>query len=363
MSNVVRFAPRPAPAPASGGLAALLQCFAQFRRREGDAFWLKENAELLSILAATGQRPGAAALAPYADFHAGIEAQIAFYPQYYRMLLGITLSLEALGMPGDKSAALADWIVAEGLIETEVNDLQRAESRYLLARAGQQVDLPGLDDRLLGFLSRPATFALPNPRAGYDLLHVVFYLSHYGQRALALPPAAQESLMRLGNQAWLDQNGDLLAEVCLALHFAGLPLPALWRGFVVAESAEFRLEAEPCADSSDAYHNFLVNRWLLATIEESVFGDHFKAGPMRVFLSRPLISPLREWSQALLSVPQRRADWGAMRAACAPRLSPRALAVADQAAAASPGFADFFAEFARAGQVGPAPFGRRRVGA
>lgn len=361
MSNVVRFAAR--MQPASGGMPALVENFARWRRREGDAFWLKENAELLSILAATGQRPGAAALAPYRGFYDGIETQIAFHPQYYRMLLGITLSLEALGMPGQKSAGLAEWIVAQGLMETEVNDLQRAESRYLLARAGQVVQEPGLDARLMRFISRPASFALPNPRAAYDLLHVVFYLSHYGAQPLSLPAPARESLLRLGNLAWLDQNGDLLAEVCLALHYAGCEMPALWLAFLRAESARFQLQHETCVDSSDAYHNYLVNHWLLATIGEKAFGDRYQVGAMRVQLTKPQMTPLREWSLALSGLAPRSADWATMRAACGSRLSGGALALADQAAAQSPGFAAFFADFARAAAPGGPVGGLRRAGA
>ncbi|SEM78716.1 hypothetical protein SAMN04488103_10276 [Gemmobacter aquatilis] len=367
MSNVVRFAthtrsPRAAQAP--GALAPLLTSFAQHRRREGDAFWLKENAELLGILAACGTRLPDLALAVYQPFHDAIETQIAFYPQYYRMLLGLTLSLETLGLAGGKSAALAAWIVAQGWPESEVNDLQRAETRYLLARAGQVIDEPGLDARLMRFLSRPAVFALPNPRAAYDLLHVIFYLSHYGQRPLDLPEPARLSLLHLGCLAHLEQNGDLLAEVCLALRFTGQPQPASWRAFCEAEASAFRVERGACEDSSDAYHNYLVNQWLLSVNGATAFCEHFVAGPMRIRLDKPLISPLREWSQALLSLGEgRSADWPEMRIRCAPHLSGRALELADQGAADSPGFETFFAAFARASTPVRAAPHSLRVGA
>lgn len=363
MSNVVRFASHARAAAAPGQIAPLLAGFARHRRRAGDAFWLKENAELLGILAACGRRLPELALAVYEPFYDGIETQIAFHPQYYRMLLSLTLSLEALGHPGRKSAALADWIVAAGWPQTEVNDLQRAETRLLLARAGQTVDMPGLDDRLLAFAAQSETFAIPNPRAAYDLLHVVFYLSDYGRRPLDLPQAACDSLHLLGCLAHLEANGDLLAEVCLALRFAGLPQPPLWLDHVMAEAPRFRIEPVAEGASSDAYHNFLVNRWLIEANGGQGFSDAYPVGPMQFTLPRPMISPLREWSQALLGLgADRRPDYAAMRAACAPQLSPQALAQAD-AGAALPQFARFFAAFARAlpPVAGRAPL--RQVGA
>ncbi len=367
MSNVVRFAHHAAQsrgASGQGGLAPLLACFAHHRRHLGDAFWLKENAEVLNILVATGRRLPELALAVYQPFYEGIEAQIGFYPQYYRMLLSVTQSLEALGYPGRKSEALAAWIVAQGWPEIEVNDLQRAETRYLLGRAGQTAADDGLDDRLIRFMSRPATFAVPNPRAAYDMLHAIFYLSHYGRRPLDLPAAALTSLQMCGALAHLDQDGDLLAEVCLALRYCGQPLPPLWLDLLRHEARSFKIDVASCSDSADAYHNFLVNQWLLETIGDTAFGDIFYAGPMRFILPRPLISPLREWSQALLALgSDRRADWAAMRSACAPRLSAAAVAVADAGAEGSPGFEAFFAHFARSAQPFAGPTKLVRIGA
>lgn len=352
MSNVVslaRLSRNARPSLSPGGLAPLLAAFAHHRRRQGDAWWLKENAELLGILSALNRRLPELALSVYQPFHEGAAEQMAFHPQYYRLILGVVTALEDLGYPGDLGPRLAEWIVAEGWIDSEVNDLQRAEVRHLLARAGQQVTAEGLDARLLAFLSRPATFAIPNPRAAYDMLHVVFYLSDYGRRAITLPEAAVQSLHVLGCLAHLEQNTDLLAEVCIALHYAGQAQPALWRDFLQAEARNFRIEPVACVDSADGYHNYLVNQWLIGTNAGIAFDAAFGAGPMSFRHSAPMISPLREWSQALLALGARRSsDWAEMRAACADRLSSGALSVADAGAAAAPEFQRFFAAFARA---------------
>lgn len=352
MSNVVslaRLSRNARPSVTPGGLAPVLAAFAHHRRRPGDAWWLKENAELLGILSALNRRLPELALSVYQPFYEGAADQLAFHPQYYRLILSVVTALEDLGYPGDLGPRLAEWIVSEGWIDSEVNDLQRAEVRHLLARAGQRVTVEGLDARLMAFLSRPATFAMPNPRAAYDMLHVVFYLSDYGRRPLQLPEVAVQSLHFLGCLAHLEQNADLLAEVCIALRYAGEAQPALWQEFLAAEARSFRIEPSACLDSSDAYHNYLVNQWLIGTNGAIAFDAAFGAGPMSFRLSVPMISPLREWSQALLALgPRRSVSWEEMRAACAPRLSPEALAVADAGAEAGPEFRSFFAAFTRA---------------
>lgn len=380
MSNVVSFASlaRAArPLAPARGLAPLLNAFAHQRRRLGDAYWLKENAELLGILAALGQRLTQDELAIYQPFLDRAEGMIGFHPQYYRTILGVVTALEGLGHPGTLGARISDRVLAEGWIDTEVNDLQRAEVRHLLARNGRVVEVEGLDARLMRFATRPATFALPNPRAAYDLLHAVFYLSDYGRRPLDLPEAAVQSLLYLGCLAHLEQNGDLLAEVLLALRYCGQPMPPLWLAQVQAETQAFRIETQPCRDSSDAYHIFLVNQWLIGTIGGSAFGvPSFGPGrtnnltnsltntmsPMSFRLARAVISPLREWSQALDRLGDRRCtDWMRLRALCAPHLSEQALAIADAGAEGSPGFAGFLASFARAGRLGAAPEPRREM--
>lgn len=357
MSNIVRFAQRARaahPAAASGGIAPLLASFAHHRRQPGDAYWLKENGELLGVLSALNRRLPELALSVYQPFVEGAADMVAFHPQYARLILNLITSLEDLGYPGGLGARLADWMLDQGLVDAEVNDLQRAELRFLMARHGRTVAFEGLDERLTRFMSRPETFAIPNPRAAYDLLHAVFYLSDYGRKPLKLQPAVVESLLMLGSLSHLEGNGDLLGEVCLALHYAGEVLPPLWLRHLRAENTAFRISPGTCPDSSDCYHIFLVNQWLFGTIEDRAFGDAYSGGPMSIQLNRPAISPLREWSQALRAQGNRRsADWSMMRSLCRDQVSENALARADLGAAESPMFDRFFARFARASRPVP----------
>jgi len=332
-------------------LAPLLTSFAQHRRQEGDVFWLKENAELLSILAASGRGVPEAALAVYQPFYDRIDTRLVFFPQYYRFFMSIALSLEALGFRGGKSALMAQWLVREGWADAEISDMQRAEARYLIEMAGaepEHVDA-GLDGRLHRFLSRATTFAVPNRRAAYELTHIVFYLSRYGQIDPKLPQAAARSLANAGTLAFLEQNLDLLAEVCVALHYARLPIPEGWLAWLRQDAAAIKVVAG--AQGEDDYHTYFVCHWLFATLGLPSFDQIYYAGAM-MFQPTPVVqSPLRGMSQALLALEGARSDdWAAMRKVCVAGLSDGAHEVLCAAEAAVDGFDAFFADFARARQ-------------
>ena len=104
MSNVIPFSV-PLANLQSGRIEAMIKCFATQRRFGDDVFWLKENAELLTILYSSGLTVDAAQLAPYREFYAGIEKRILFFLLYYRFLLSITQDLEALGLGRGKEVA------------------------------------------------------------------------------------------------------------------------------------------------------------------------------------------------------------------------------------------------------------------
>lgn len=351
MSNVISMATARRPKAASG-LAALLASFAQHRRAETDPFWLKENAEVLGILAAIGQRPDPQALRVYANIYADLPARLSFFPQYYRMLLGLALSLEALGMPGNLSQSMGAWIAREGLVAAETSDVQRAEARYLLQRCGQGIGVAaeGLDARLHHFIDRPATFALPNQKAAYELVHLLFYLSHYGEMRPDLPQGAERALRNAGTIALLEQNSDLLAEVCIARHYAGFAVPEPWK--IMVQRQETGLQLSSGSNLNDSYHNFLVNQWLFGTIADASFGHAYPTGPIRFDYNLHKAVPLREMSHALLALGEARSgEWAVMRAICAQNLSHEATDVLVEAEAADPQFEDFFADFARARRI------------
>ncbi|WP_370302607.1 hypothetical protein [Pseudooceanicola sp.] len=356
MSNVIRLTLPTRRQSRQDRLATLVESFAFHRRNQGDVFWLKENAELLNILEATGEQPHLAALAPHQPFYADVEGRLAFFPQYYRFILSICLDLEDLGLPGTKGAALVDWAAREGLVHGELSDLQRAEARRLMLRRG--VDpLPqdtGLDARLRGFIGRPATFAVPNRKAAYELTHIVFYLSDYGRRDPGLSAAALTSLEFAGILAFLDQNADLLAEICIALHYAGqIPSP-IWEGWLARRTRSFAIHGGPQADVADDYHEYFVCNWALALSGRAAFDTGLPGGRMALRrAARP--GPLRMISECLYRLDgRRRDDWQVMRPLIAADLDAEGHHILTTAEQSSDRFAAFFAGFARARACGMA---------
>ena len=352
MSNIITLNAPPRRQRLSERTGALIDCFARQRRIMDDVFWLKENAELLNILECTGQAVSLDALGPHGEFYAALPDRITFFPQYYRFLLSIGLDLEDLGMPGDQMEGLCAWVAGQGLAEAELSDLQRAEARRLLARRGCATKAAdaGLDDRLRAFINRPATFALPNKKAAYELTHIVFYLSEYGRRDPHLDANALISLEYAGILAHLDQNMDLLEEICVALRQAGQTPSPLWERAVRSNLAALNVMETDDVPLSDAYHEYLVSSWALAAMGHDDSGDAVPRARC-VFLREPASAgALRPLSAALLALTgARNGDWAAMQDSLYAMLDDSSAAVLHDTAEASAQFAAFFEGFARAG--------------
>lgn len=350
MSNIITFRPKPKPTRAStfGALAACVM----HRRSQNDVYWLKENAELLNLMVALQSREVEGVLPLYAAFYDGIEDRLRFYPQYYRFFLSMCLDLEDLGMAGRKGQALCDWAAYEGLVETELSDLQRAEARRLLNRRGAapavgQGDLGG---RLRRFVDRAETFAVPNRKAAYELTHVIFYLSDYGHRDPGLGTQARLSLEYAGLLAFLDRDHDLLAEVCCAIRFCGGRPSPLWEAEVASAHRQIApLESIGAGTGADGYHAYLVTGWAAAVAERDSFAVTLP-DPCAGFTDpRPRSGALRALSVGLLELGKaRRGQWGRMRGRLMSGLPQGCRDLLEQAEQSSPHFGSFFEGFARA---------------
>ena len=355
MTNVIHLTPPSRINPQEARLGALLSCFADHRRHRDDVFWLKENAEVLSILEATGTRPGDAALDAYAEFYQTVEKRLRFFPQYYRFFLSITLDLEDLGVQGDHGERIVDWACAQDLPRAELSDLQRMEAQRLMARRDvtpKGCD-PTLEDRVRYFMARSETFALPNKKAAYELSHLVFYLSEYGRCDPQLDADAKRSLHFAGILAFIEQNADLLGEICIALHFAGEMPPQLWTDWLTRETSLFTITDGSSVSVQDDYHEFLVCNWHQAMIGDAAFAKGFVDDRMRFDHSVYRATPMREMSEAMFSLDDARSgDWISMRLQMEDRLSPEAMQVLEQAETSSQHFEAFFHGFARADMSG-----------
>ncbi|MEP5730234.1 MAG: hypothetical protein ABJL67_12800 [Sulfitobacter sp.] len=350
MSNVIAFQPK-TTFTKMPTLEALMGAVTTQRRPADDVYWLKENAELLSVLHATKEPVTSVLLEGYDTFYRGIEEKLRFYPQYYRFFLSLCLDLEDLGFDGCKGEALCNWAATTGLAEAELSDLQRAEARRLLARrrAAEPVSQGDLGDRLRQFAERPKTFALPNKKAGYELTHIVFYLSEYGQRDPELGPEALRSLEYTGLVAYLDQNHDLLAEICTALRYAGAEPSPIWSQAVAhAHNSLAPVPASEMALAQDAFHAYLVTGWAQRVAQAPAFDVEWPQGATRFARRLPVVSALRPLSECLFDLGGTRSgDWSGMRGRVVPYLDTDARVILQQAEASSPEFGAFFEEFAR----------------
>lgn len=334
---------------------ALIASFAQHRRFGDDVFWLKENAELLNILECSGEQLDEQALGFHQGFYDQVEKRLGFFPQYYRFLLSICLDLEDLGMPGNKGAALCDWVATEGLADTELSDLQRFEACRLMMRRGidPQPDDTGLENRLRGFMDRSDTFAMPNKKAAYELSHIVFYLSEYGRRDPELSEAAITSLEFAGLLAYLEQNADLLAEICVSLRFAGKTPSPVWEEWIQRETHRFTISSGPQVSAQDDYHDFFVCNWLMSVTGQDAFVKDTSFDRMSFQRAESYTGPLRDMSECMFRLEdQRSSDWQVMRPFVQETLTEIGYDILTEAENSSDKFDEFFAGFARTGLRG-----------
>lgn len=329
--------------------SALVASFARHRRGAEDVFWLKENAELLNVLATTGATLSPQGLDVFRRFYDSAEDRLRFFPQYYRFILSICLDLEDLGLDGTIGTSLCNWVQANGLVQSELSDLQRAEASRLVARRGGTGCDAALEERLIRFISHAETFAVPNKKAAYELTHIVFYLSEYGRESLQLPARAVTSLEYAGLMAYLDQDVDLLAEVCVALRFAGRTPSDVWEDWLAHALGGFVLKSVVGAPAQDAYHEYLVTSWWAVLAGLSGFPGTPQSGAVEIHRHNAARGPLRAMSELMYQLgPARSGDWRQMRIILEQALPPEHRPILDGAAQSSAQFETFFEGFSRA---------------
>jgi len=353
MGQVLSFSLAQARKPESP-IPGLLESFGSFRKDRLNVLWLKENAELLNVLKTTGSKIKSEVMEPLFPFYEGSLRHLNFFRQYYRFILSICLDLEDLGLPGTRGEVMADWVARRAVGVSEMSDLQRAEARRLLARRGIELaGVDGLDDRLRAFMRQSDEFAVPNRKAAYELTHVVFYLTEYGRRPLQLEPEEWQSLLFAGLVAYLDQDVDLLSEICIAMRFCNETPPAEWQAWLDRQLHGFSLTPTRGWVGNDDYHPYLMCNWFQLVVGRTAFSDADCEGS--VVIEGPH-SPgaLRGVSMALYTLlDQAPGDWPKIKSTLCQALSAEEREVLAQAEASTPAFEAFFETFARFGQVGP----------
>lgn len=236
----------------------------------------------------------------------------------------------------------------DGLVDAELSDLQRAEAQRLFARRMGQVDQTNLNARLLDFTTRTETFAIPNKKAAYELTHIVFYLTNYGRQSLDFPRKTITSLLYVGLIALIDQNADLLAEVCLALRYAGETPPEQWEHWAEAQLDWIAIEAGESVSINDNYHEYFVLNWYAASIGTPAFEAPFSEGRSGFYKTQNGPSALSGLSRVIYQMGEaRQTDWHVMRSHVTDQLDPMQVEIIEFANQSSDQFDAFFKGFAR----------------
>lgn len=249
--------------------------------------FLKENGELLSLAANSGFLLEPRALDLYADVYENALKIVQTYPQYYRFILAIAQDLEALGIEGNMGSRVADFVTSQHFVEFDTSDCRRLEALFLLSQTTQltsdQIDIQSRTlENVDRFISRPGLFTKFNKPLFYELTHFVFFLTDYGRKASPLTHGFKACLMHMGVLSLLDNDADLLAEVCLCLSFIKADIPAYWKAFLEQSYTDMKITfsgtvASALNPSVDEYHLYFVLNWYRAHHGKSVFDTKFNA--------------------------------------------------------------------------------------
>ena len=263
-----------------------VRAFASQRNNELSLAYLKENGELLTIAASSGLLLEPAAFAYYRSFYDNALQTCKFFPQYFRFILAIVLNLEDLGYEGNTGTKICDYVARQGFLDYDTSDIRRFEILTLLARRREDGPiereyrqyLTGSVDK---FISRPDHFIKFNRPLFYDLTHFIFFLTKYGQTESPLKNSPLECLTNVGILALLDDDVDLLAEICVCFRFLGEKPPPFWLTYVEDALSKVIITYDNSVTSAlnsatDDYHPYIIMNWLLALRQQPTFTERFK---------------------------------------------------------------------------------------
>ncbi|NNC37675.1 MAG: hypothetical protein EX271_05370 [Acidimicrobiales bacterium] len=266
----------------------IIEAFAQTRHQGLSFPFLKENGELLSISAKSGLAFSPASLDLYRDLYNNALNLCEIYPQFFRFFLGITLDLETLGMQGNMGDNLVKYVLDRDLYSQETSDTRRLEIINMLAMKGKEPNYhsdpkDALVNRVRTFFSNPNQFVKFNKPLFYELTHIVFFLTDFGKRDFEDCEALIKTLTNVGLIAFLDDDTDLLSEVCLCFSYLKTPAPEIWKSKCANSIATIKIRFVDADNSQalppvDEYHAYIVINWLIQSIGGNAFAQEFKNG-------------------------------------------------------------------------------------
>lgn len=194
------------------------------------------------------------------------------YPHLYRLFLAIGHDLEILTGSMDSLDDAFRFVVQADLHTKEISDLGQLEATHLLSSRGYAAGFPpAFYERCRRYLD-PSRYEYIDRTAAYLFTHVVFYLTDFGRRSLDNElENALLSCNNIGAYAYINDDLDLLSEVCLCLHFLQAAIPETWVTYIQSQQAHFSMgtgTAQTDPDNMD-YHRFIVSNWALRKISSN----------------------------------------------------------------------------------------------
>ena len=264
-----------------------VEAFAVKRNPDMSFPFLKENGELLSIALNLGFLIDPRAVNLYRDFYENAYTLISCYPQYYRFILPMVLDLEAAGMAGEQGRKITEFVRQKDLLSFDTSDVRRLEAISILKRTTSLLEdenaiYLSILERVDSLIANPDWYTKFNKPLFYDLTHIIFYLTDYGRTDLPLAGDPTPSLMNIGLLALLDNDADLLSEVCLCLGYLKRSIPDYWDTFLTAYMEDIKVSFEGTVASVlnptvDEYHLYLVCNGYMAAQNRRAFKDSFKS--------------------------------------------------------------------------------------
>lgn len=263
-----------------------VHAFAKARHDQLSFPFLKENGELLSLASTTQMLMEPQALEHYKPFYKSAVVFNTTYPQYFRFTWRICLDLEDLGMSGDVGATLSHYVRDNDLLAFDISDTRRLETLNLLGRkfelnASERGHQLRLLDNIERFTCNPEHFTRLNKPFFYELTHTIFFLTEYGDKPWPVSAAVITCLNYMGVLAFLDNDCDLLAEICLCYHYLGRECPPLWNQKVDESLAGIEISYGTDIKSAlnaatDEYHPYIVMNWRNAQLRQPCFTEKFR---------------------------------------------------------------------------------------
>lgn len=249
--------------------------------------FLKENGELLAISVDSGFLIEPRALKLYEDFYTNALKFTELYPQYYRFTLGMVIDLEKGGIQGTESHKIAQYVKNEKFVLFDTSDTRKLETLTMLRELEPLSEdaleiYESISIRIDSFISNPNWYKKFNKPLFYDLTHIIFFLTRNGTQPLPLKNDAQSCLMYMGLLSLLDNDADLLAEVCVCLAYLGVDIPEYWDKFLQKSLGEINITydgtvASALNPSVDEYHIYFVLNWYEAMKGRTAFDTRFKS--------------------------------------------------------------------------------------